>query len=491
MKTIIRNRLNKVLTSKAFLASLMLMVLGLSACDTQPQSQAPAPVLVQLPDFTQLVNESSPAVVNISTTRAQPERQSRNGMPEGLEDWFERFFGRGLPNQPGGPDMPPQMPAESLGSGFIISSNGDILTNYHVVADAEKILVRLSDRREFEATLVGHDKQSDLALLHIEAEDLPVVKVGDSEALKVGEWVLAIGSPFGFDHSVTAGIVSAKQRSLSSEQYVPFIQTDVAINPGNSGGPLFNLRGEVVGVNSQIFSRSGGYMGLSFAIPINVALNTVEQLREQGYVSRGWLGVVVQEVTRELAESFGLSRPEGALVVRVVPESPAEEAGLEVGDVILEFNGQNVERSSSLPVLVGQAKPGEKATVTVLREGKKKTLKLKAGELAKQAHMQEKKATKAPTKRAALGLNFQDLTDDQRQRIGIDEGGVVVTQVQSGPAAEAGIRNGDIILRWGAETVESAKQLSELIESMQGEETIPVLVQRGGDQRFLALRADG
>ncbi|MGB1580639.1 MAG: DegQ family serine endoprotease [Nevskiales bacterium] len=485
MKTMKRNRLTTVV-----LLPLLLLMLGLSACDSKQDSSSPAPVLVQLPDFTNLVNESSPAVVNISTTRAQPERPAQSATPEGLEDWFERFFGRGLP-APEAPQMPPQMPAESLGSGFVVSSNGDILTNYHVVAEADKILVRLSDRREFEATLVGHDKQSDLALLHIEAGDLPVAKLGDSEALKVGEWVLAIGSPFGFDHSVTAGIVSAKQRSLSSEQYVPFIQTDVAINPGNSGGPLFNLRGEVVGVNSQIFSRSGGYMGLSFAIPINVALNTVEQLRQQGYVSRGWLGVVVQEVTRELAESFGLSRPEGALVVRVVPGSPAEEAGLKVGDVILKFNDESVERSAGLPVLVGKAKPGEKASVTVLREGKEKKLKVKAGELAKQAHMQDEKPAETQSNQAALGLSFQNLNDTQRQRVGVESGGVVVTKVQPGPAADAGIRNGDIILRWGAETVDSAKQLSELIESMHGEETIPVLVQRGGDQRFLALRANG
>ena len=335
---------------------LVLLSLGLAACDGVDSQSAPAPVLVQLPDFTTLVNQASPAVVNISSTRARPDPLSQPSRPDrqGLEDWLERFFGRDMP-APDEPGMPVPMPAESLGSGFIVSSNGDILTNYHVVAEAEEILVKLSDRRQFEATLVGHDRQSDLALLHIKAEDLPVVKLGDSDKLKVGEWVLAIGSPFGFDHSVTAGIVSAKQRSLSSEQYVPFIQTDVAINPGNSGGPLFNLRGEVVGVNSQIFSRSGGYMGLSFAIPINVALNTVEQLRKQGYVSRGWLGVVVQEVTRELAESFGLGRPEGALVVRVVPGSPAEEAGMQVGDVILKFNGQSVERSASLPVLVGQA----------------------------------------------------------------------------------------------------------------------------------------
>lgn len=478
------------------LVSVCASLLMLTACGNEAEQpkEAKAPVLVQLPDFTALVSQASPAVVNISSIRAT-EKKTEGAQPQmredRLEDWFERFFRRN-PGPGPAPQMPesPSMPAESTGSGFIISSNGDILTNYHVVAEAEEILVRLSDRRQFEAKLVGHDKQSDLALLHIEAEELPVVRLGDSDELAVGEWVLAIGSPFGFDHSVTAGIVSAKQRSLSSEQYVPFIQTDVAINPGNSGGPLFNLRGEVVGVNSQIFSRSGGYMGLSFAIPINVALNTVAQLKEHGFVSRGWLGVVVQEVTRELAESFGLSRPEGALVVSIVPDSPAEEAGLAVGDVILKFNGKSVVRSASLPVLVGQAKPGEKATVTVLRDGKEKQLKLKAGELAKQAHMQGQSPLTTMPSQSTLGFEFEDLPASIRKRAAIEEGGVVITQVNAGPVAEAGLDEGDILLRWGGALIEDAEHLQSLIEELEGSATVPVLVQRGGEQRFLALKLE-
>ncbi len=483
----------KTLLRKILLSVLALVVLGASGCGAEREAanSGPAPAIVHLPDFTALVAQASPAVVNISSTRAVAEANEPviPGLDsDQLEDWFERFFRRAP--SPQHPQMPefPSMPAESLGSGFIISENGDIITNYHVVADAEEILVKLSDRRQFEARLIGHDKQSDLALLHIEAEDLPVVRLGNDEQLAVGEWVLAIGSPFGFDHSVTAGIVSAKHRSLSSEQYVPFIQTDVAINPGNSGGPLFNLRGEVVGVNSQIFSRSGGYMGLSFAIPINVAMHTVAQLREQGYVSRGWLGVVVQEVTRELAESFGLSHPEGALVVRVVPASPAEEAGIKVGDVILKFNDAVVDRSASLPLLVGKAKPGEKATVLVLRDGKEIKLKLKAGELAKQAHILEGNIKKAQTGKTSLGIKFKNLSEKQRERAGLEEGGVIITSVESGPAVNAGIREGDVLLRWGPEIILNASHLTELIEDVSAGETIPILVQRGGDQRFLALQ---
>ena len=490
-RNMLTRSLNRLAIAGVCASFLMLMACGNEAEQTK---ESKAPVLVQLPDFTTLVSQASPAVVNISSIRSA-ENESESAQPQTrddrLEDWFERFFRRNPGTGPA-PQMPdaPSKPAESTGSGFIISSNGDILTNYHVVADAEEILVRLSDRRQFEAKLVGHDKQSDLALLHIEAEKLPVVRLGDSDELAVGEWVLAIGSPFGFDHSVTAGIVSAKQRSLSSEQYVPFIQTDVAINPGNSGGPLFNLRGEVVGVNSQIFSRSGGYMGLSFAIPINVALHTVAQLKEHGFVSRGWLGVVVQEVTRELAESFGLSRPEGALVVSIVPDSPAEKAGLAVGDVILKFNGNSVVRSASLPVLVGQAKPGEKATVTVLRDGKELQLKLKAGELAKQAHMQgESPLTTVPTQ-STLGLEYEDLPPSIRKRAAIEEGGIVITRINPGPAADAGLDEGDILLRWGGVLIKDAAHMQALTEDLEGTTTVPVLVQRGGEQRFLALKLE-
>jgi serine protease Do len=327
-----------------------------------------------LPDFTELVRKNSPAVVNISTT----QKITRNGprLPHGLhqfpegspfDDFFRRFFG----DREG---ESRSFETHSLGSGFIISSDGYIITNYHVIRDADTIIVRFSDRRELEAKVVGNDERSDLALLKVEAKGLPTLKQGDSKQLKVGEWVLAIGSPFGFEHSATAGIVSAVGRSLPEESYVPFIQTDVAINPGNSGGPLFNLAGEVVGINSQIYSRTGGFMGLSFAIPIDVAMEAVEQLKEKGQVTRGWLGVVIQDVTRELAESFGLERPQGALVAKVLAGSPAAAGGIQVGDIILNFGGSPVPRSSALPPLVGRAEIGEPVNVQVLRSGDRKTL---------------------------------------------------------------------------------------------------------------------
>lgn len=302
----------------------------------------------ELPDFTPLVEQASPAVVNISTRQKLPDRAMARGqlsIPdlEGLPPMFRDFLERSIPQVPRNP-RGQQREAQSLGSGFIISNDGYILTNNHVVADADEILVRLSDRSEHKAKLVGADPRSDVAVLKIEAKNLPTLKLGDSNKLKVGEWVLAIGSPFGFDHSVTAGIVSAKGRSLPNESYVPFIQTDVAINPGNSGGPLLNLQGEVVGINSQIFTRSGGFMGLSFAIPIDVALNVADQLKKAGKVSRGWLGVVIQEVNKDLAESFGLDKPSGALVAQLVEDGPAAKGGLQVGDVILSLNGRRAQQ---------------------------------------------------------------------------------------------------------------------------------------------------
>lgn len=308
----------------------------------------------QLPEFTELVEQASPAVVNISTRQVIPTQAAgMQQMPdlEGLPPMFREFFERSIPQLP--QQAPRQRQAQSLGSGFIISADGYVLTNNHVVADADEIVVRLSDRSELEAKLVGADPRTDVALLKVEGKNLPTVKLGKSEALKVGEWVVAIGSPFGFDHSVTAGIVSAKGRSLPDENYVPFIQTDVAINPGNSGGPLFNLDGEVVGINSQIFTRSGGFMGLSFAIPIDVAMNVADQLKAEGKVSRGWLGVVIQEVNKDLAETFGLDKPAGALVAQVLENGPAAKGGLQVGDVILALDGQPILVSADLPHLVG------------------------------------------------------------------------------------------------------------------------------------------
>ena len=448
-----------------------------------------------LPDFTGLVKEASPAVVNISTTQKVPTRHP--GLPEGLQipdipegplgDLFRHFFGEGEPDAPGGP-APESREARSLGSGFIITPDGYILTNNHVVKDADEIIVRLSDRRELIAEVVGLDERSDVALLKIDADNLPVARVGKSEVLDVGAWVLAIGSPFGFDYSATAGIVSAKGRSLPRENYVPFIQTDVAINPGNSGGPLYNLDGEVVGVNSQIYSRTGGFMGLSFAIPIEVAMEVAQQLKEKGRVSRGWLGVIIQDVTRDLAESFGMRKPMGALIAQVMPDSPAEKSGLMVGDVIMEFNGRDVVSSTDLPPIVGRTPVGDKVPVLVMREGKQTRLRVQLGELpedeVKVAASQAPKATM--TRR--LDITVTDLTDQQRKEMELGTEGVLVEQVERGAAAEAGIRRGDIILRLNHQPVQSAKDFERLVKDLPAGGTVPVLVQRRGGPTFLALK---
>jgi len=341
------------------------------------------PLVVQaaLPDFTQIVEAAKDSVVNISTkTKARKSKSAESpsipNLPEDspFGELFEKFFDRENPHER-------RREAQSLGSGFIISKDGYILTNHHVIAGADEVIVRLSNREEYVAKIIGSDEAADVAVLKVDADDLPTLKFGDSDDLKVGEWVLAIGSPFGFDHSVTAGIVSAKGRSLPGDNYVPFIQTDVAINPGNSGGPLFNLDGEVVGINSQIYSRTGGFMGLSFAIPIEMAVDVANQIKETGHVSRGWLGVLIQEVTRELAESFGMDNPQGALVAKVLENSPAEDAGLQVGDVIIEFNGKKVMRSSSLPPLVGRSAVGKDAKVTIIRNRSREQIKVRIAEL--------------------------------------------------------------------------------------------------------------
>ncbi|HFE32565.1 MAG TPA: DegQ family serine endoprotease [Gammaproteobacteria bacterium] len=451
-----------------------------------------AQVQASLPDFTELVENHGAAVVNISTTQKlkRPKMSGLpHGMPEGIPegpfgDLFRHFFG-----EPGGPEGSEQYDAKSLGSGFIISSDGYVMTNHHVIKGATEILVRLSDRRELVAELVGSDERSDVALLKIDADHLPVVKIGSSEKLKVGEWVLAIGTPFGFDHSATQGIVSAKGRALPRENYVPFIQTDVAINPGNSGGPLFNLDGEVVGINSQIYSRTGGFMGLSFAIPIDMAMKVVEQLKESGHVTRGWLGVLIQDVTRELAESFGMDKPHGALVAKVLPDSPAEAAGLKVGDIITKFNDKAIILSSDLPPLVGITPVGEKVRVEILRNGKVKTLSVELGELSEdelQLAGGEPKSAKA----SRLKITVSDLTAEQRKRLGINEKGVLVNQVQAGPARKAGVRRGDVILMLNNVEVTDAKQFRELVDNLPAGKSVPLLVQRRGGPVFLALKID-
>ena len=447
-----------------------------------------------LPDFTKLVEKHGPAVVNISTTQKVKQRRmpSLQEMPEGIPegpfgDLFRHFFGD--PNGNGNGEIE-EFDAKSLGSGFIISPDGYVMTNHHVIKDASEILVRLSDRRELEAEVIGSDERSDIALLKINADDLPVVSIGDSQKLKVGEWVLAIGSPFGFDHSATAGIVSAKGRSLPSENYVPFIQTDVAINPGNSGGPLFDLEGNVVGINSQIYSRTGGFMGLSFAIPIDMAMQVVKQLKESGHVSRGWLGVLIQDVTRELAESFGMDKPRGALVARVLPDSPAEKAGFKVGDIVTRFNGQDIVRSSNLPPLVGVSPVGEKVKVEILRDGKLKVLRVELGELPEEEQQAAAESTPEKASEGRLKLQISDLTDEQRDALDIKGGGVIVVQVQAGPARKAGVRRGDVIVMLNNVEVKDAAHFKEIVDALPADKSVPLLVQRRGGPVFLALKIE-
>ena len=446
-----------------------------------------------LPDFTPLVEENSAAVVNISSTtkkqttgRGVPPGYNMPDIPEDspFYDFFRKFFGD-IPE--GGLD--PFEQRASLGSGFILSEDGYVITNNHVVKDAEEIVVSLQDRREFIAELVGTDPRSDIAVLKINGENLPRVKLGDSDKLKVGEWVLAIGSPFGFNHSVTAGIVSAIGRSLPNENYVPFIQTDVAINPGNSGGPLFNLDGEVVGVNSQIYSRTGGFMGLSFAVPINVVTNVYDQLRDKGHVSRGWLGVLIQDVTRELAESFGMKRPHGALIAKVLPGGPAEKAGFEVGDVVVKFDGKEISFSSDLPPMVGSSRIGAKIPVEIIRKGKTQTLNVTVAELPADDELQIASGGKGnAVKSNALNITVKDLAEGQKKELEIEDHGVLVESVAEGPAQKAGVRRGDIILLINNIKVKDTSHFNKMVEELPKDKSIPILIQRRGGPIFIALK---
>ncbi|KGK43327.1 serine peptidase [Nitrincola sp. A-D6] len=448
----------------------------------------------QLPDFKTLVREAAPAVVNISTVQKVPEEsqdpfsQFRGPDGEEIPDIFRHFF-RGFPEIPQAPRRGNPAP-RSLGSGFIISDDGYVLTNHHVVDDADKVIVRLSDRREIEAEVIGSDARSDVALLKIEASDLPYVKIGESSAVEVGEWVLAIGSPFGFDHSVTAGIVSATERSLANDTYVPFIQTDVAINPGNSGGPLFNLNGEVIGINSQIYTRSGGFMGLSFAIPMDVAMEVADQLRDTGSVTRGWLGVVIQEVSRDLAESFGLDKPAGALVVNVMSDSPAQAAGLKEGDVIVQFNGNDIALSSDLPHQVGRIKPGEKVRVEVVRDGRRERVIATIGSLPDDDQLAGRgrgESGTPPASDTSLGLVVSALTQEQRSNWNLNAG-VVVTQVNEGPGAAAGLISGDVITMLNGENIETPDQFSRVVAELPQDRAVPMRIVRRGSAMFIPLR---
>ena len=427
----------------------------------------------ELPQFVELVKRASPSVVNIRATRSSPQHGGQFNN-EQLPEFFRRF-------------VPPQQALRpAVGSGFIISADGYILTNNHVVEEADEIIVALSDRRERVAELIGADPLSDLALLKIDAEKLPTVEIGSSEDLDVGEWVVAIGSPFGFELSVTQGIVSAKGRSLPYERdnYVPFIQTDVAINPGNSGGPLFDLDGNVVGINSQIFTRSGGYMGLSFAIPIDVAMEVVQQLKDKGSVSRGWLGVGIQRVDRDLAEAYGLDRPSGALISEVFVGSPAELAGLKVGDIIVEFNGKLIDLSSDLPHVVGRTRAETEVKVLIVRENKRKTLSVKVG-----ARDEDDVATRSSTlvPENLLGIEVQDLTLEDQNRLAVEQG-VLVMQVSAGPGREAGIQQGDVITTIDGQWVSDRREFEILIGELEVGVKTPIRIVRSQRPQILVIK---
>ncbi len=451
--------------------------------------QAAAGASYQLPDFTELAEKQGPAVVNISITQVMQANASPfGGMPndEALSEFFRRF-GIPMPGAPGQGAPQQEYKSQSLGSGFIISSDGYILTNAHVIRNAEEVVVKLNDKREFTAKIIGADARTDVAMLKIEASGLPKVTLGNPDKLKVGEWVVAIGSPFGLESTLTAGVVSAKGRALPQENFVPFIQTDVAINPGNSGGPLFNLKGEVVGVNSQIYSRTGGYMGLSFAIPIDVAMDISDQLRASGKVTRGWLGIGIQEINKELAESFGMKNTNGALVSNVEKGSPAEKGGLEAGDVILKFDGKPISTSSDLPRIVGATKPGKQVPVEILRKGGSKTLSIALGEMPTEKD-EVVASSKAPGKTEVnrLGLILRDLTPQQKKKINGKNGLLVVDSEP--PAAQAGIRRGDIILGLNNTEVQGLEQFDKQLATVAAGKTVALLVLRGENTLYVPVK---
>lgn len=464
------------------------LIVGL-AMGLSPLSDAQS---VTLPDFSELAAKASASVVSIEATRtakaAQHDQNAEQEIdPQDMPEFFRRFFGL-----PGGPQMEPEERV-SAGSGFIISADGEVLTNHHVIEGADEVVVRLPDRREFDAKVIGSDAQADIALLRIQAKGLPFLKAGSSKSLRPGQWVFAIGSPFGFlDNTVTVGVVSGVgRRSLdSNQQYTPFIQTDVAINRGNSGGPLLNTDGEVVGINSQIFSNSGGYMGVSFAIPIEVAMDTARQLRESGVVRRGQLGVTIQNVNRKFAKTLGLDRSVGALVSSVTPGSAAEKAGIKVGDVIVAFNGVEILQSSDLPPLVGNTRPGAKVAVKVLRDGKQRELTAVLGEVPTEGTRRSANRGSGAVG-GALGLIVQTPSNEEREQLdlGKDEG-VLVTRVLGGPARRAGLRPGDVILRVGRTAVGSAKAFADAVKAVKKDGVVMLLVRRGDQTQFIALNVE-
>jgi len=436
----------------------------------------------ELPEFADLVEKHSPEVVNISTTSTVKTQGPMPNIPE--DDPMFDFFRRFIP-QPG----PRDYEGHSLGSGFIVSTDGYILTNAHVVAQADEITVTLNDKREFKAKVIGADRRTDVALIKVEGAGLPKVTFGDPTRVRVGDWVLAIGSPFGFENTVTAGIVSAKGRSLPSENYVPFLQTDVAINPGNSGGPLYNLNGEVIGINSQIYSRTGGFMGLSFAIPIDVAMDISDQLKKYGKVTRGWLGVVIQEVTKELADSFGLVKAQGALIASVEKGGPADKAGLEPSDIILKFDNKAVNSSSDLPRLVAAVKPGSKVNLQLWHKGAAKDISVTVAEFPaeKEKPIPAARRGKSPDSNK-LGLSLSELGAEQRKELKISSG-VLVEEVR-GAAARAGLQPGDVILAINNNEVKTVEQFNQALSKLEGRKNLALLVKRGESTQYITVRVD-
>jgi serine protease Do len=479
------------------------------ACLPFMPNLAAATPAANLPDFTDLVDKVGPAVVNIRTTThvsgSAPQRSLPPGTDEGdMSEFFRRFFGIPLPQAPnvpnaprgdnggsgGSPDTPDSNDAEQnagVGSGFILSQDGYVMTNAHVVDDADTIYVTLTDKREFKAKLIGEDDRTDVAIVKIEASNLPTVTIGDSNKVRVGEWVVAIGSPFGLDNTVTAGIVSAKGRDTGD--YLPFIQTDVAVNPGNSGGPLIDMQGQVIGINSQIYSRTGGFMGISFAIPIDEAIRVAEQLKATGRVVRGRIAVAIGQVTKDVADSLGLPRAEGALVSSVEPGGPADKAGVQPGDIILKFNGVPVDTDTDLPRMVGDTKPGTQATVTVWRKGRTTDMPITVAETQsdKTAKAGERQAPPPKAQpRNPLGVTVRDIPPDQQKAQNL-RGGVEVQTVE-GPAARVGLQKGDIILRIGDTDVASTKDFDHAVAHLDPQKTVAVLVRRGDNTQFVPMR---
>ena len=478
---------------KYLIALLAILSLGQIALIPNASAQNPR---VTIPDFADLVERASPAVVNIRTTEKVMVQQSQGGipgMPEDQAEFFRRFFGipmPGVPNTPKQAQPNPGKPQEAdrgVGSGFIIESNGLILTNAHVVEGATTIYVTLTDKREFKAKLLGMDKRTDVAVVKIEARDLPRLPLGDSSKVRVGEWVLAIGSPFGLENTVTAGIVSAKSRDTGD--YLPFIQTDVAVNPGNSGGPLLNIAGQAIGINSQIFSRSGGYMGISFAIPIDEAMRVAEQLRTNGKMTRGRIGVALGEMTKEVAESLGLGKPRGAYVRNVEPGGPAALGGIESGDVILSFNGREINKSTDLPRVVGDTKPGSTATVQVWRKGGTRDLSVTVADTESTQAATKKPDTPAANSNSVsvFGVAVVDLTDSKKKDLNI-KSGVEVTSLGDGPLAKAGVRPGDVIIRVADADITGVKQFEALVKSLDANKAVPVFIRRSDSTLVIPVR---